>query len=124
MDFSFWQAVFFLFLSFTVDQWEDDHGNSGHLYPYLQSHGKGDLTIPPATVRVGRKEYKTNDVQITVTEGSEPAPGAGAGQAPQDDQGSAEEIDVSDQVFLRVIPSKKEVYVGEQFVSGLKVYTG
>lgn len=89
----------------------------------LRASGKGDLTIPPATIRVGRKEYKTNAVQITVTEGSEPAPGAGAGQAPQDDQGSAEEIDVSDQVFLRVIPSKKEVYVGEQFVSGLKVYT-
>jgi len=84
---------------------------------------EGDYTIPPSRIKVGRKEYKTNEVQVTVgagaaatpqpttpggTEPGEPSPGGGTSEEP---------------VFLRVIPSKRDVYVGEQFVSGLKVYT-
>jgi len=84
---------------------------------------EGTFTIPASTVRVGRKEYQTNEIQVTVTPGganvpqpvapggnerAEPAPGGSGSDEP---------------VFLRVIPSKREVYVGEQLVSGLKVYT-
>jgi hypothetical protein len=83
---------------------------------------EGNYTIPPATVKVGRKEYKTNEVSIAVNSGTAAAqaPGNGPGQEgePSGVHGSATEP-----VFLRVIPSRKDVYVGEQFVSGLKVYT-
>ena len=88
----------------------------------LRASGAGEYTIAPATVRVGRKEYRTNEVNITVTgtsaaqPDSRPAPGQtapGAGGA----DGAGEPV------FLRVVPSKREVYVGEQLVSGLKVYT-
>lgn len=84
---------------------------------------KGTYTIPPATVRVGRKEYKTNPVEIVVNgDGSQPTP-SGGGQAPGTEDVATPDETADNQVFLRVIPSKTEVYVGEQLVSGLKVYT-
>lgn len=88
----------------------------------LRANNKGTYTIPGATVKVGRKEYKTNEVKIVVNEGdsSDPSPG----QSKQGQTGAPSgQADADDPVFLRVIPSKKEVYLGEQFVSGLKVYT-
>ncbi len=94
----------------------------------LLASSKGTYTIPAASIRVGRKEYKTNAVKITVTgsgsqqsqQGSQPGTG---GSAAAGSEGTSEEVGGSDPVFLRVIPSKREVYVGEQFVSALRVYT-
>ena len=80
---------------------------------------EGNYTIPPATVKVNRKEYKTNEVQITVTAGDVPV----QQQNPAPGSQSLEKALADDPVFLRVLPSKSEVYLGEQFVSGLKVYT-
>ncbi|MCK5135482.1 MAG: protein BatD [Bacteroidales bacterium] len=89
----------------------------------LRATAKGSFTIPPATIKVGRKEYKTNKVQIVVNEGTAVAPLPGSNQPA--DAGSPAVAEASDEnpVFLRVIPSRRDVYVGEQFVSGLKVYT-
>ena len=83
----------------------------------------GDMTIPPATVRVGRKEYKTNEVRVTVNEGDTPVPATGENKSTQGDDVTAGDPGASDPVFLRVNPSKRDVYVGEQFVSSLKVFT-
>lgn len=86
---------------------------------------EGTFIIPAATVKVGRKEYYTNKVELVVNSGAAGAAQGGSGTGSQ--RGSEDRSVVSsseqDPVFLRVIPSKKEVYVGEQFVSGLKVYT-
>jgi len=91
----------------------------------FRANREGTFTIAPATVRVGRKDYKTNAVKISVNAGSDPVPVPGPDQS--DDRNpnppAAAEGSGSDPVFLRVIPSKRDVYVGEQFVSGLKVYT-
>jgi len=103
----------------------------------LRTGAKGTYTIPPATVRVGRKEYKTNEVQITVNEASAGGGQAGVSQGAGAGGETARDADPSVSagaapggapgetapVFLRVIPSRTEAYVGEQFVSGLKVYT-
>lgn len=88
----------------------------------LRATDKGTFTIPGATVKVGRKEYKTNEVQIVVNEGESSDPSPGQGNQEQA-RSPVDQANADDPVFLRVIPSKKEVYVGEQFVSGLKVYT-
>ncbi|MCK4992782.1 MAG: protein BatD, partial [Bacteroidales bacterium] len=95
-------------------------------YTYILSAVReGSYNIPASTIKVGRKDYRTNVVELVVNAaGSGSTPG-GAGRT---NQGASEDgSDISsaedDAVFLRVIPSKKEVYVGEQFVSGLKVYT-
>ena len=86
---------------------------------------EGTFTIPPSTVKVGRKEYKTNEVEVVVNASGPAAAqgGAGAGNQGGEEDRSLQGSSEDDQVFLRVIPSKREVYLGEQFVSGLKVYT-
>jgi len=91
---------------------------------------EGELTIPPAAVQVGRKEYQTNEVKVTVLPGGAGSASSGAGQARPEGssgdrqaQGSGSAEGDSEPVFLRVVPSKRDVYVGEQLVSGLKVYT-
>ncbi len=94
----------------------------------------GSYTIAPSTITVGRKEMKTNEVNLEVIPEGETSRGKGQGNAAQGGQAQPEggqsqeqaEGRVSDEeppVFLRVIPSRREVYVGEQFVSGLKVFT-
>lgn len=88
---------------------------------------EGTFTIPATSVKVGRKEYETNVVEVVVNSGeSGPvAPGASPGGTDNDsnsDNGSVTNAS-TDPVFLRVIPSKREVYLGEQFVSSLRVYT-
>ncbi len=101
-------------------------------YTYvLRATKEGTLSIRPAAIKVGRKEYQTNEVEIIVNAGTSPDsnPGAAApsngnsnqSASPQDSQSA--DASGNDPVFLRVTPSKREVYVGEQFVSGLKVYT-
>jgi hypothetical protein len=89
-------------------------------YTYvLRAMKEGEFTIPPATVTVGRKEYLTNEVEVLVRAGSSPGQAVPSSPYSRDVTTGQE----SDPVFLRVIPSKNEVYIGEQFVSGLKVYT-
>jgi len=106
----------------------------------LRAITEGSYTIPASTVKVGRKEYKTNEVAMVVNPGSAPvntaAPRAAdtqsqdpadarAGNAQSAAPSGSESADNqgSKPVFLRVIPSKRKVYVGEQIVSALKVYT-
>jgi len=92
----------------------------------LRANSEGTYTIPAARIRVGRKDYKTNSVQITVTgsgsQQNQQGGNASGGAAGGSDASSAD-ANISDPVFLRVIPSKRELYVGEQFVSALRVYT-
>ena len=85
----------------------------------LKATKEGTYSIPPVIVKVGKKEYLTNEVVMVVTAGSP------QGQTAPSSSASPEVVsgEENDPVFLRVIPSRKEVYMGEQFVSGLKVYT-
>ena len=88
----------------------------------LRATREGSFTIPAATVKVGRKEYRTNEVQVSVNAGNQPVPDPG-GNPTQPPQSAPSAPADNPEIFMRVIPSKREVYVGEQFVSGLKVYT-
>lgn len=85
----------------------------------LRAIKEGEYNIPPATIKVGKKEYQSNEVEVVVTAGTPPGQAAPSPSAAQDVISGEE----NDPVFLRVIPSRQEVYMGEQFVSGLKVYT-
>lgn len=98
---------------------------------------EGVLRIPATTVKVGRKEYQTNEVEIQVMAANAPqaSQGGSAGSGGQGAGGSGDKPSRqgaapdgqaeqgNDPVFLRILPSKREVYVGEQLVSELKVYT-
>jgi len=96
----------------------------------FRAMAEGTFEIPGTTVKVGRKTYTTNVVEIVVNSGAggQAVPGAAGGGAAAGNQAETEEgsgVGTSEDqpVFLRVIPSRKDVYVGEQFVSALKVYT-
>ncbi|RLD69617.1 MAG: hypothetical protein DRI98_10100 [Bacteroidetes bacterium] len=91
----------------------------------FRANQAGTFTILPANVRVGRKEYKTNQVKITVTGSASQQSSQGDNNQGASSNGSTGSPDSngSDPVFLRVLPSKKDVYVGEQLVSTLRVYT-
>jgi len=91
----------------------------------FRANQPGTFTIPPATVHAGRKDYKTNKVEIKVTGSTSQQAtqgGSGEGGTAENSAGTAA-TKGSDPVFLRVIPNKREVYVGEQLVSALRVYT-
>lgn len=86
----------------------------------------GEYTIPPAKVKVKRETYETNPVQISVAGSAQStATHGGASQTGGTESQTATSSDAtSDQpVFLRVLPSRRSVYLGEQLVSELKVYT-
>jgi hypothetical protein len=91
-------------------------------YTYaFRALSEGTFIIPSATVKVGRKEYSTNEVEVLVNAAGAGAAAGTTGESRQDGPGVSSSSD--EPVFLRVIPSKREVYVGEQFVSSLKVHT-
>lgn len=75
----------------------------------LRARQVGRWTLAPVRVTVGGETYQTQQLTIEVV----PA-GAISGQSP---------TDVSGDVFLAAIPSKRAAYVGEQIVVDFKIFT-
>lgn len=88
----------------------------------LAAREDGNFTIPPAKVKVGRKQYESNSVTIQVLP-------AGTQQQPQkqgqSQQGStSQQPDLpSDNLFLKLHLNKTSVYQGEQVTATLKLYS-
>jgi hypothetical protein len=93
-------------------------------YTYvMRANEAGEITFPPSIVKLKKSEYKTNEVIIHVVgSASSGNPGSNNTTAVNSQEGTQTST-ASDQVYLRIFPSKKEVYVGEQLVSELKIYT-
>ena len=96
-------------------------------YTYvLRAGSPGDYTIPPSQVRVKKENIETNPVRISVVGASQGGastnPGVPSGN-PENQNAQRTQASGEQAVFLRVLPSKKSMYLGEQFVSELKVYT-
>ena len=87
---------------------------------YLQATGEGDFTIPAATAVVENKNYTSNTVKIEVIKGENPAgttqPSISQTQQPQD-------IDVSEDLFVRILSNRKNIYRGEYIIVTIKLYT-
>jgi hypothetical protein len=87
---------------------------------FLQANREGKLNIPPATVRVKGKAYKTNALTVEVLAAkSQPAKGSGNTDAnvPQ------AAISGEGNVMVSLLTDKKEVYLGEQITATVKIYT-
>lgn len=82
----------------------------------LQAREAGKFQIGSATIEVGGSQFKSNEVEITVTKGS----GQKRQQA-QAQQGDA--VDMGDNIFLRAIVDRSRVYQGEQITVIYKIYT-
>ncbi|MGC9342889.1 MAG: BatD family protein [Bacteroidales bacterium] len=76
---------------------------------------EGEFTIPPATLKDGRKTVTTNEVKITAVPGT-------ANVKSNDQSGQASNSGLPDPVIMKLIPSKTELYEGEQLVVSTKIF--
>lgn len=98
------------------------HTSNSYTYVF-RANTEGEIKIPASTVKVRKTEYKTNEVIIRVLGASSTQNQANYNATTVGSQENARPQAQSDPVFLRVLPSKKDVYIGEQLVSELKIYT-
>jgi len=96
-------------------------------YSYtLSAKSEGTFTIPPATIKVGNSEYKSNELTVKVLPPDQAAAAANANAANQGQQAvqpSTSSGSVSaDDVFVRASVSKNSVYENEGFLITFKLY--
>ena len=88
-------------------------------YTYLLEGVKeGTFQIPPATITVEGKQYKSNALKIQVVKG-ESKPAADNSQAAQANSSSINE----ENLFVRIEVSRRNLYMGESLMAVLKVYS-
>ena len=98
-------------------------------YTYvLRAEKEGTFTIGSASCTVDREVIKSEPYQITVLAGDASAsasnPGGSSGHQSSGSQQNTSDPQVSGKdLFLKVIPSKKNVYVGEPLTLVYKLYT-
>jgi hypothetical protein len=98
-------------------------------YTYVvMAQEEGTFTIPPASMKVGNSEYKSNEITVKVLPPDQAAaaaatttdPGNQNAQAAQ--PSNAKSVDNSD-VFVKMSVSKSSVYENEGFLVTFKLYT-
>ena len=93
-------------------------------YTYVAvAEKEGKFSIPPASITVEGKEYRSNPVTIEVIKGEAGATAARPGNRQSSGSNSAAEAVGKDDLFLRMLVSKRELFEGEPVVATLKLYT-
>ena len=91
-------------------------------YTYiLQAVKPGKFKIAPASVKVNNKTYKTDPFVIEVVKGSSNPPAGNQQQSGQTTE-SGPKPDNED-IFVRVEVSDRNVYLGQDLVATIKIYT-
>ena len=98
-------------------------------YTYvLLAKEEGTFTIPPATIKVGNSEYKSNEVTVKVlppdqaaiaNQGGQSQGNSGQQAQPQSGSSSIESSDL----FIRMHVSKSSVFENEAFLVTFKLYS-
>jgi hypothetical protein len=98
--------------------------NVSYTYTYvLQASEEGKFELPPASVKVGRKEYNSNALNIEVVKGSKPSqqqrsqPGSQQVRPQQSGQIG------KDDLFVKVLVNKSKLYQGEHLIATIKIYS-
>ncbi|HRT46819.1 MAG TPA: BatD family protein [Bacteroidales bacterium] len=88
---------------------------------YLQAIEEGKFVIPPALIRVKGKEYRSDSIYIEVVG----TPGARQMQPSASRKQATEPaaVEPSGELFVRLIPNRTELYVGEPLTLSLKLFT-
>ena len=90
-------------------------------YTYiLRAKAEGTFEIRPASIEVDRKVVESNSLRIQVVKGNA---NAQSQQRQQSSSGNASGNISKDDLFVRVILSKRNVYRGEQIIATVKLYT-
>lgn len=88
---------------------------------FLQAMNEGKFVIPPATITVKNKEYKSDSLYIEVLRNNSQAqPSQGNEKANQQEAGAATP---NSDLFIRLLVSRNEVYQGEYIVATAKIYS-
>ena len=86
----------------------------------LMPRNVGSYKIAPATTTFKGQTYQTSAVDITVVQAS--AKPQAPATAPPQSSGTTKGVDVSQLAFLKVIPSKRTVYLNEEVTLQYKIY--
>jgi len=89
---------------------------------FLQGAREGQITIQPASISVEGEKYKSNSLKIEVVKGGKPSSSGSTGSSTQENQDQKTDIG-DEQLFLRILVNKRNVYQGEQVIATLKLYT-
>jgi hypothetical protein len=91
-------------------------------YTYaLIALSEGRLIIPASTIKDGNKTYQTNSVEIEViAESSRGSQGSAGGQSNTGKQGGQ---DSDNNYYIKLLPSKRSLYVGEHLLVEAKIFT-
>jgi hypothetical protein len=89
---------------------------------YIQATGAGKFTIPPAKVVVDKKEYASGLLEIEVV-GAEGSQEGATGQGGTSSSQAEADVDLSEELFVRVITDRKTIYRGEPLIVTIKLYT-
>jgi BatD DUF11 like domain len=87
---------------------------------YVQAKNIGKYTIGSASITYNGKTYTTSPLSIDVVKGSTQPQGSAASK-PTSSNVSTKEI--ADNLFIKAIPDKHKVYLGEQVTVTYKLYT-
>ncbi len=82
----------------------------------LQPRSTGSFSIPSASISYDGKTLSSNTVSIKVTRA---VPNTGGNQQ----QDKAPDVDLGDNLFIRAIPNKTDVYLGEPLTVTYKLYS-
>ncbi len=100
-----------------------------YTYTYILKALKvGNYTIPGATIMVDDKKYQSNALSIEVIKSDAGSSnGGGSNSATQYDDAnessSSADVTSSEDLFITVTPSKRDLYQGESLVLTTKIYT-
>ena len=82
----------------------------------------GKFTIPPAVLKLGDKEFRSQPIQIEVVKASQ-QPQAQKRRTPPASSGQPQDQTIKDNLFLKVTANKRRVYVNEPVILSYKIYT-
>ncbi len=88
--------------------------NVTYIY-YMEGLKEGHLTIQPATIMVNGKSYQSNSLEIEVVAGA-------AQQKTSESKQHKQQKQPKEDLFIRVLLSKRKVYQGEPLVATVKIY--
>lgn len=86
---------------------------------YLQATQEGRFTIPPAKYSKGGKTYQSDQAEIEVIKDASQR----TVTAPGTQQAETGQVSGETDMFVRILLSKREVFVGEPVVATVKFYT-
>ncbi len=82
----------------------------------------GKFTIPPAVLKFGDKEFRSQPIQIEIIKTSQ-QPQAQQRRTPQAPSAQPQDQTLEDNLFLKVTANKRRVYVNEPVILSYKIYT-